>query len=31
MSDRENDGWRTDIWEVDQGGTRRGMGEIEGE
>ena len=31
MRDGENDGWRGDIWEIDQGGTRCGMGEIEGE
>ncbi len=31
MSDGENDGWRSNIWEVNQGGTRCGMGEIEGQ
>ena len=30
MSDREQDSWRVNFWEVDQGRSRCGMGEIEG-
>ena len=31
MDDREKDSRRIDVWEVDQGGSRCGMSEVEGE
>lgn len=31
MSDGKQNGWRINVWEVDQGGSRCGIGEIEGE